>query len=313
MSDLITLARDILAVCSPVTGARASGTVTITAEDADVNIPIASYALPNINGQLATNLPFKVDEGPNDDESWTVTSEGTAVNLLSNIGGERHNVAAGTEFVFDPPISGVDSIIANDAFTGGAPPTGLTALADAVMWESLESPFNESLADSGISGFPAALIAWQNGAPADGSTDGYTSGSRTSRTSQMFRDVYGLSVISGKSNSGHHRRQQGLAIVSDLCNLMIDRHSVDGKPFSNPRGIQIISRYRERPNNQTYKRFFVYTIMLGVMHNIEQTDARAWNDYLHNNIDVLTMQRPPLPNQGDFVTVDDMEVDMPHD
>lgn len=313
MSDLITLGRDILAVCSPATGTRASGAVTVTASDADVTIPVANYLLPVVGGQVEAKWAFKVSRGPNSDKSWTATSDGTAISAMSNLGGARYNVPDATRFVLDPPIDGIESIEATGDFSGGVNPSGLATLHDAVMWEELGAPISDVIHKSGISKFPAAVLGWAQSEPADGSTDGYSNGSRTSRKSMTYRETFSLSIIANRAESGHHRRQQGLAIISELCDLMLDRHSVDGRPFSNPRGIQIIRRYREKLNSQFYKKFDVYVILLGVMHSIEQRQYRTWDDYLANNIDVLTMQRPPLENQGDYTTVDDMEVEMIHD
>lgn len=310
MSDLITLARDILAVCQPATGLRATGSLVMTAADVDVNVPVASYLLPIINGQVVPNMPFKLGVGPNPDRSWTITSAGTIVSAMSNLGGARQNIADGTMFVLDPPIDGVDSIVADGDFSGGENPVGLTALKDACMWESMEGSISDNLHKAGVSGFPAAILAWAQSEPADGASDGQSAGSRTSRTSMTYRETFSLSILSSKSQSSHHRRQEGLAIMSQLCELMQDRHAVDGRPFSNPRGIQIIRRYRETGVSKFYKNLYMYTILIGVQHSIEQRDARTWNDWLVSNIDMLTMQRPPLPNQGDHTTVDDMQVEM---
>ncbi|MCP4674350.1 MAG: hypothetical protein GY854_02295 [Deltaproteobacteria bacterium] len=301
MSSVIEIARHLMAVMQPQTGDRATGIATITASGADVVIPRGTYALPVVQGQVRADLAFKVGEGANADKSWTVTSAGTDVDFLSNIGGARHNLADGTPMIFDPPIDGIASVVTSGAFTGGTDPEFLGGVKDMLMLEQLEKTDPQiDLGRSAIKGFPAVVVTWQ------GSRDIELVRRGTARADETFS----ISIISSRTESDHMRRQEGQVILYDLSALLIDRHAVDGSPFSNPEGIHITSRGRESGNHKTYQAFRIYYLVVGVDAVIKQRDTRTYSDFALLNMDVLKPQDPALPDQGDYTVVNDNQVDM---
>lgn len=313
MSTIIDTARALMAIMQPITGNRATGVATVTASGADVTLPMNTYAMPVINGDLMTSLLLKTTEGPNDDKSWTVTSGGTVIGFTSVTGGVRYNIAQDTEIVFDPPISGLVSTrpTANSAFSNGTDPTFWGSVKDIVIYENFEPTFMMQLRRSNVTIYPCVLITWINGEPADGSTIAQThQATRTGFRRKLWKDTYAVTVVSSREESDHARRHEGLEIIERLMGLLTDRNNVDNIIFSSPSGVQIRSYNRISLPQTERSRFYIYTITLSTERALVQTDSRTWNDWLLAVIDVIKPQDPPLPNEGDFTIVDDMEVDM---
>jgi hypothetical protein len=314
MSQIIDTARNIMAILQPATGDRSSGPVTLTASGGDVTVPKNTFAMPIVNGTRRADLLLKVGEGPNEDRSWTVTSGGTAVTFVSNIGGIRHNIPINTQISFDPPLSGLISTVptADSAFTGGTDPTVFGTIKDMVIYEHFEGAnFGIDLKRSGIKKFPCVIISWTNTEPADGTTISQTERpTRANATGVLYKDTFNLAIVSSKDQSDHSRRHEGLEIVDTMARLLTDRRGVDNSPVSNPGGIQIRSIIREDGPEDIYQKFYIYDMLLSTERNLQQLDSRVYNDWLLAVVDIYKPQDPALPNQGDITLVNDMEIDM---
>jgi hypothetical protein len=284
----------------------------MTASGADVTINRNVHGVPVINGQEQPDLVFKTDVGPNDDGSWTVTSGGTGVTWISNIGGIRHNISDTTVINLDPEITGIASAVVNGDFTTGADDTAYGTLKDFVLYEQLAGPaLPLDMRRSLLKGFPSAMIAWIQAEPGDGSTTAHTlRETRVGTFGTLHRHIFQISVIVNRAESDYRRRAEGMHIIETMSRLLTDRHAIDGCPFSNPSGIQILRFWREVLPQPLAKRFYVFNLQLSVVTSLITTDTRSYNDWLLARIDVLKPQDPALPNQGDFTLVDDMDVDM---
>lgn len=301
MSTTIAIARHLMAVMQPQTGERATGVATVTASGADVTIPRSTYALPIVSNQIRPDLAMKVGEGPNDDGSWTATALGVDVDFLSNIGGERHNIADGTELIFDPPISGIASVVANADFSGGTNPDYLGGIVDMVQFEQLGTANPEiDMFRSSLKGFPAVIVAWQGSKQVEDPMP---------RAKAKFEETYTISVISSKANADYFRRQEGQIVLDAIRSLLIDRNAVDGVPFCNPKGLRVVRRGRQTGNNTIYQAFYIYYLEVAVTGAFAQDYSRSYEYLDLINIDILKPQDPALPNQGDFTMVDDMQID----
>lgn len=314
MSQILDTARNIMAIIQPSIGDRASGEVTVTAFGADVLLPMNTYAMPVIDGRRRPDLLFKVDEGPNEDRSWTVTSGGTVVDFISNIGGARHNISSGTSLHFDPVVAGLVSTppTADDDFSGGTDLSTFGAVKDAVIYESFDgTSFHTSLHRSNITGFPCVIVTWLDGEPADGRSVSQTDRpTRVGTRGLLWKDTFALSVVSSKESSDHARRHEGLEIIDTLARLLTDKQMIDKVSVSNPSGIQIRNITRESGPEDIYQKFYIYTMYLCTERTLTQLDARTYSDWLLAVMDVYKPQDPPLPNQGDYTIVDDNEIDM---
>lgn len=309
MSSIINVGRAIMACAQQLTGTRSTGSILITASGDDVTVPRNRYLLPVIGGRRRPDLAVKAAAGPNSDYSWTVTSSGTSVSALSNIGGRRMNYPDGTVFAFDPPLSGIASAVAGGAFTGGADLTTFGALRDFVMYETVIGP-NRGLDAfrANVMAFPAAMLAWVDDEPYDGSSSDMTNRqSRAGTRKSIYKATFQIVVFSERTEDDHARRSEGLEALDQLASLLVDRQAIDGEPFSNPSGLQIRRRWRETGRQDIYQRFYVYGLLVSAMVTLQRAVSSsgysAWNTSV---IDVSKRDE----GETDFPLIDDMTVDM---
>lgn len=315
MSTILNTARHIMALMQPVTGDRATGVVTVTSTPGNiVSIPRNTFAFPVIDGRVRPELIFKVDEGPEEDGSWSVIETGTAITFISNIGGVRHNIPAGTPIYFDPPIANLVMTlpVADSDFSGATDADYFSGVKDMAIYETFGGPiFQADLRRGSITKFPCIIITWVSGEPADGVTTSQTHRETRAGTGRaLYKDTYAITVISSRADSDHSRRHEGLEIIDTISRLIVDRQSVDEEPFSNPSGLQIRSFSRENGPQEFYKKFYMYTIMVSAERNLQQLYPRTYADWLLAIMNVYKPQDPPLPNEGDFTIVADNEIDM---
>jgi hypothetical protein len=313
MSIIVDVARGIMAIIQPETGDRATGTVKIVATSSDVTVDRNKFIVPIVGGRHRPDLVFKVARGPESDRSWTVTSSGVDVSVLSNIGGARHNLPMATEFVFDPPLDGIDSVVPTAAMANGTDPTGFGGIQNMVLYEQFEGPSAMlDLARSAVRAFPAVLVAWTGSEPGDGASSSQVDQRiRTGSFASLNREMFDIVVITNRGESDHIRRQEGLSVLDQITMRLAHRRGVDGgQPVSNPSGLQIRGRYRENGPQDIYKKFYVYGLRVSAMIAYTQIDERTPAQWLLAKFDVLKPQDPALPNQGDYTVVEDAEVDM---
>jgi len=287
MTVIIRTARAIMACLNSITGTRSSGTVLVTASGDDVTLPRNRYALPVIEGRQRPDLAVKVAEGTEDDGSWIVTSSGTAVSMFSNIGGARQNLAGSTVLEFDPPIDGIASASVSVPFTGGANPTDFGTIKDLAMSEYIGA-LPVDLSRSLIKGFPCALLTWVDDEPADSATTAMlgVSAARAGTRRNLYKLTYQLRVISERADSSHARRAYGLEILDQIAELLVDRHEIDGEHISNPRGLQVVQRWRETGGGPTYQKYYVYAMLISAMVSFGRQDTRTYNTWVTTVLNV---------------------------
>ncbi len=143
--SILDTTRLVQACCQPLTGERATGTALLkSATGANVVVPHGRYLFPLINGSVKHELAFKTAINPATVSlageargAWTVTPAGIAVSILSNLGGARHNLPAGTSFVVDQPLKPelVAKPMTQTGTSGGTDPSGDLALYNFVAYE----------------------------------------------------------------------------------------------------------------------------------------------------------------------------------
>jgi hypothetical protein len=277
---------------------------------ADTTVPRNTVILPVKDGRLRTSLIFKVAEGPNDDGSWTAAAGGTDIDVFSNIGGARHNIDDGTEFLIDPPtMNDITSVVANGDFSDGADPTGWGAVKDGVVYEQLnDAALHIDLRRSTIKGFPAFIVGWVGSDPADGGT--INTRSRAGHSLVIYREQFELSVVVNRAESEHTRRAEVMHILDEASGWLSTRKAVDGRRFASEEGIFVQRRYQRKGRDDLYKKFDVYGLLMTLKHAIRRKDQREYDDWLTTVVDITKPQDPLLPNQGDYTVVDDMTLDM---
>ncbi len=290
--SILDIERQVQAVCQPITGERATGTVFLkSATGATVSVPRGRYLFPIVNGKVRHELAFKTAANPATASQtspaggpWAVPPAGAAVSIFSNIGGIRHNLPAGTKFVIDQPLKPELEINpqTQTGTAGGEDPIDEDlALFNFVSFEYFGAKKTLELFQSDIGGkFPAAIMHWVESEPADGLTTSAVSrpthrGPRVASYSELFE----ILVISSRADSSAERRGQGVRVLDELTALMLDRVSVDGEGLSSPGGIHIRRRWHESAGSDGfYKAFQVYGLRISVQTTIEQRDTRTYED-----------------------------------
>jgi len=309
MSQVGSAMRNCLAAIHPLTGDRASGTITVTASGADVTLPMGTWIYPVVSGQVQTDRIFKAAEGPNSDKSWTVTSLGTDVDFISNVGGEKHNVADTTPFVFLPPLVGIDSAVASGAFSGATNPTFYGGVKEAFVFEHVNGPAQQiDLERMKLRGTPAVIIVWNSSEPSDGATTSSNSpGSHSRGTfSSSFRELLTIVIVVAKSHNEAARSEEGLYIMDQIARYLNKRQAIDGCLISAPSPILVQSRNRVAIPKEPYQRHYIYSVNFSIENAYTMTDDRSYGDWLLSNIDILK----PDDDLGDYTLVDDMKVNM---
>jgi hypothetical protein len=300
MSTVLDIARAIMAVCQPLTGTRATGEIVLQ-PTVDLVVEPNSYFYPVVNGSVRHDLLFKIARNPaREDKTWHLTANTpTPVQVLSNIGGARHNMPAGTRFVIEQPWREglADRPVTLGGFTGGADPVENQDLAlwNFVPYESFGAQQNLELFRSSIGGrFPAAMIVWTESEPADGmSTSGVVRPTKRGAGKISMSELFDIMLISNNASSEHERRGQGLRVLDEMTALLVDRMEVDGFNFSSPGGIHIRKRYRTPPNGeQFYKAFQVYNLTLSAQNTFVQLDTRVYSPLLSFKIDAPREDHP---------------------
>jgi hypothetical protein len=310
MSTIINAARDLLAVISAMTGTRASGVVTVTASGADVELYEGEYAVPVLNGSYRDDLVVKVGEGPSTASDgrtyWTVTSGGTDVTFISNLGGARHNTivkpASGdTKIAFDPPRDGIASAVVKTSFTGGLDATGLGALQDAFMYQQFEGDPTD-LANSNMNRLPGALIIWRGSDAADGASVAQTYRMRMSATQTLMKMNFDLLIFVERNESDHLRRLQGLYLLDLATGYLTDRVRMDGRTVSAPSGVQVQRQFVQALQGaDNYVRVYIYGLSLSVMGTFTMTDLSSFVDLENFVVDIIK----PDDDLGDIAIVGD--------
>ena len=292
-----------------LTGSGTAGNVTI---GSNVDVYEGEYALPILDGAYRDDLVIKVGTGPSTATDgrtyWRVTSVGTDVTFISNLGGTRHNtivlpVTGDTNIAFDPPMDGILSAVLKTNFTGGADATGLGALMDAFMYQQFEGDPRD-LGRSNMNRLPGVLIVWKGSDAADGASVAQTYRYRTSSTQTMMKETFDILVFVERNESDHLRRLQGLYLLDLAAGYLTDRVAVDGRVVSSPSGIQVQRRFVQGMRDpEGYVNTYIYGMTVSVMVTYCMTDSRTFND-LHKFI--VDMVKPfDAADGGDIAVVGD--------
>jgi hypothetical protein len=275
VADILRTARAIFSLLSSLIGDRSSGTITARTLDADIEIPRHSYLVP-IGGALDSMVLLKTTE------ATTVTSDGTPVPVISAFGGGAVNLPAGTRLRWVPGIEGIDPTAeVATTLTGGSQAEGFGVARSLRLYEQIRanSP-EEDVAKAKAHLFPALVLFWDGSDPAVG----------TSRVQAKCVENWVLSVISSRGESDDLRRAEGLHVLQEARELLMNRHTVDGESFSAPPGIEIGRARRLAIRNSSY----IYTLAFTTVSTLEKRDGRVFQPWLVTRYDLDTGADPSV-------------------
>lgn len=282
------LARAVLAQLSPLTGTRATGTVTVTnATGAAVTLQKNAYLLPVVGGELADDLVFKVAPAPGmgpygQGGDWTVPAGAAAsVAVQSNLGGARHNLPAATVLRFDPPIAGLEETATLEAdLVDGA---DADMLQRANYYELMEAgSLARDLHSGRLSQTPAAALIWTGSSPAEGRASGTNQGStRVADGVRFFREAFELFIITSTLASDGKRRATGLTVLQAASRLLSDQQvNRDFERLASVGALEITGRSRFSRDEKSY----VYTLQFRVNRILSRFDERTFTPWLRTHL-----------------------------
>lgn len=287
----VTVMRSIMAVLAPLTGQRATGTVTVrSTTGSNVTLPKGCFAAPipaSDTGakQIARDkLLFTTEEA-------TVAPAGTPVAIASLLGGTRHNFVDGTEVRWDPQLTGIElvSSLTGD-MTGGAEPTGDASVRRIIAYEELATPDIAAALFSAkmVAQTPGVVVTWASTGP----------GERMGRSVWQRADRWILYVVTTRGSGTIERGTEGLNLLDLLESYLGERGAVDGRNFSDP-GISIVgaSRHRVTPSS------FVYALTIETHGAMARVDTRLVDgsakgpiaDWVRTRYDVNVATTPEYP------------------
>lgn len=303
-----------MATLQPLTGDRATGTVDIQLKSGvppGLLLPFNTYLIPLLSGQIRAQMLIKLAKNPDrEDGAWEVLAGGVNAACFSNIGGERYNFPAGTQFIFEEPLIDFVEATAAADFVGGTNPNNVWAVKDIVEYETLNGPvLTMDIRRSGLKDTPAILVTFEDIQPGDGAATSTTQrGTRQGTRQFIYKFTYTVSVITTRSDSDQFRRNEGLAIVDRVLTLLNDRSAVDGYVAASPGGWQIRSVFRENGPQDIYQKFYIYHVLVSATGAIVTEDSRIYAPWLLACMDVVNPQS--AGDETSITVVDDMCVEM---
>lgn len=272
------LGRALFAQLAPLTGTRATGTVTVT-PPADAEIEPNTYLLPVVGGSLRDDLLFKTTPSPATGSTWLLPGGLPApIAITSNVGGARHNLAAGTVFRLSPPVPGVGALTLTANMTDGSDEGAL--VKRVAFFEDLDSgnPSKDIFAAK-LGDYPALMLVWQDSEPAEGTSAGLRQGAnRGARGVRFMRERFVLYVITGRLEGDGSRRQDGLVVMQAVTRMLTDRQrNADGEQLSTiGAGVEVNERTRLRRG----ERHYIYALRLRMNQTLQPIDERTFNPWL---------------------------------
>jgi hypothetical protein len=279
--SLLDISRCILGSLRPLSGTQARVMARVQALSPGAVLLPGSFLAPIVGGALRHELLFRVaPRGPGENGRWSGSG---LVELVSNLGGARHNLPLGTELRFDPAPAGFapTAQVVEVRQLGLDPAAGTLGLKGGVVAESTPGLNTLDLWRSYLGGhFPAALVIWDSSDPADGlATSSLARGrSRAGEGSTFYAENWVVFLISSREDSEAMRRSDGLRLLQEASVLLTDVQSVDGLVFSNPSGVQI--RRRSKPpigDRNLAQQLQIYALEIATTNRIDRAEARFYS------------------------------------
>lgn len=309
------VARAVLGQISPITGTRGTGEVLLENDTDDaIVVPKNMYLLPRIGttNELADDLVFKTRANPatvtehGENGNWTIPPhDSLAVGIQSNLGGVRHNLPAGTVFLWDPPLSDLAptcELVAD--ITDGAEKEDEPVVRRAVYYEDLASSrIAEDLHKGRLSNIPAVILTWEQSTPIEGRASGANQGlTRMNDGVRMFSEHYKLFVVVSEYSSDKRRRGNGLRVVQALTRLLTDQvRTRDYELLTNMGSLEILGRARFSRDQKHY----VYVIPFRLSRSMKLLEERTFTPFLKARVRTALPGRPAPEPTDDYPMVDE--------
>jgi hypothetical protein len=268
LTDILRTARGVFSLLSSLTGTQSTGVISARATGADVAVPLGSYLVPT-DAALATRVLVKTTAAA------TVTAAGVTIPVKSAFGGAAVNLPERTPLRWHPAIDGLaETVEVSTAMSGGAAGT----VKSLRIYEQIRtSAAEQDLLKSKVTDFPALVLYW------DGSE---APEPRTWRVEENWV----LAIVASRNDNDDVRRAEGLHVMQEARELLLDKRVVDGETISAPNGVQIGRARRLVTNNNVY----IYTIAFRTGGALTKRDSRVFQPWLVTRYDLDTGADPAV-------------------
>lgn len=276
----IQQARSIMAALSVLQGETATGSILVHSTGATGTVPAHSHLVPIVGGALQEDALVRVAKNTaTTDGSWPVTSAGTSVTVTAVQGGTRGNLAAATELLWDPPISGIETKSATAAgLTGGTWLATFGALKDVRQFRGLSRDVAQDLLRAQAGEMPAAILAWASCGPVSGSVSAAYGATqdRAGRSVRLWKNHWALFLVTSRQSDLAIRLREGDQLRDDVLEVLTDKVAVRGQVLSSPQGIEILDA-REYASTPTS---FVDVVQFTTSYALVRRDTQTFSDWL---------------------------------
>lgn len=330
MSELLSVARGIVGIAGQLTGTRAVGKAAFNPPlPAPIAIAPNMWLAPVVNNSIRPDFVCRVRPNPaRPDGAWQVTGSET-IDVETLCGGVKQNRPAGTklQWVDGAVPDGLNPIahplfvtVANPIIGGtDVPIFGEDFVQYAGIYESLGAPILDlELFSSSIGAAPAMVLVWDGTESADGLTmSAMQKGSaRMARGRMAYKEQWSLLVITDRQDSDARRRAEGMRIMHNASELLVDQiwfAGESGVRVSAIDGIQLRSRFRLSGRTPFYQRYYVYGIRLATTLVYQKYDPRVFNPWLKSKISSVNPDTNLPTDPNPLPTTTNVLVDMPQD
>lgn len=325
MPGLSDVAHGLTGILQPLTGDVAAGKATLlpaVGVTGDVILPPNQWLYPVVNNGLRPDMTIRVmpnqAAGTAGDWKWTIPPAGLDVDVTSVVGGQKHNLPAGTvlrwaEEVPEGFANDGRSVVAAGGLTGATntPSLGSDLVRSVVIYESLGMPkLSLEMFRAKVGDLPAIVIVWDGSDP---------SPTFVGRGRKLYGERWSAILITARGDDSNLRRGETLRILDNMEDLLVWQN-IYGDPLSQGNGVivsqrtssDVLGRFRMNGSTPAYQQHYVYGVRLATQRLARRVRVRASiaKPWLKTRIDGYIDQTNPPTDLDPLTMASDVEVDM---
>lgn len=283
MSGIIRTARAIMTLLGPMTGVSATGNVTVHSTGATGTMPKNTYGIPVLGGspghpgELSPHVLVKTTAETN------VVLAGTSVPVKTVLGSAAANLAAATDILWLPRVTGIEarSAVATPGLTGGTQATGYGSVQQIRFYEEMRAGNAVDILKANLGLFPAMVLTW------DGSVEADAAGRQWDHVDEMWS----LFIVASRKEAHALRAYEGFELIDEARERLTRRESVDDENFSSPGPIHIRGSGRIAVGAE----YYLYDVRFSTTRTIAKRDPRSFATWMTAQYDLATDEAVPLP------------------
>lgn len=288
--DLLLAERGLLSALGPLAGDRAEGNVVATATAAPVILPPFTYGVPIIGSKAYYSKMFRVlSTRPVNVEAVgpTVTNAGTSVAVRSVCGGAAGNLSAGTPFVWQPAIGGIQryGVIGAGGLTGGTESDSPGRCARVVAFDTLaRDEVTKRIWEAQGEGFPAIVVSYTGDRFVDDATV----------ASAIIEHLFKVYIVAANYTDNDERQIEGKLLIAAVRDALQGLADAEGDVFSGvPCEVGAVQALAFAPTSHV---FSIDVSITDAPRRVDKrlTDGVSWQPWATTRIAITVPAAAPL-------------------